>query len=203
MLKKHWGISLLSCASLLLTACTVVDLDAEGKPIIPPDPDAKASYSNQTPQQVVAQSWDSKVMASAHSQALDWGGLLEKSRSLTPGKSLSVFVKASGEVTAVNRVSEREQNLAMTINGQPVSVQLGPVVRSNAIRDAAGFNFEEFTNQVQFAQLTKALNRQAVKQLPPVDASWQGKTVEALMAVTVRQDGVQEAVALSLKPEAP
>ncbi|KOC92064.1 hypothetical protein NG42_02220 [Winslowiella iniecta] len=196
-------MSLLSCASLLLTACTVVDLDAEGKPIIPPDPDAKASYSNQTPQQVVAQSWDSKVMASAHSQALDWGGLLEKSRSLTPGKSLSVFVKASGEVTAVNRVSEREQNLAMTINGQPVSVQLGPVVRSNAIRDAAGFNFEEFTNQVQFAQLTKALNRQAVKQLPPVDASWQGKTVEALMAVTVRQDGVQEAVALSLKPEAP
>lgn len=203
MLNKQWGISLLSCASLLLTACTVVDLDADGKPIIPPDPNAKASYSNQTPQQVVQQSWDSKVMAAASSHALDWDAMQQKSRSLKPGSSASVFVRASGQVTAFEPVSERERNLAMTFNGMPVSVQLGPVIRSNAIRDAAGYNFEDFTNQVQFAQLTKALNRHAVQQLPAVDASWQGKTVDTLMAVTLRPDGVQDAVALSLKAEAP
>lgn len=203
MLKKQWGISLLSCASLLLTACTVVDLDADGKPIIPPDPNAKASYSNQTPQQVVQQNWDSKVMAAANGHALDWNAMQEKSRSLKPGGSASVFVKARGQVTAFEAASDRERNLAMTINGTPVSVQLGPVIRSNAIRDAAGFNFEDFTNQVQFARLTKALNRHAVQQLPAVDASWQGKTVETVMAVTLRPDGVQDAVALSLTAEAP
>ncbi|MCU5771322.1 DUF2291 family protein [Erwiniaceae bacterium BAC15a-03b] len=203
MLKKQWGTSVLFCASLLLTACTVVDLDADGKPIIPPDPNAKASYSNQTPQQVVQENWDSKVMSAAKQHGLDWAAMQEKSRTLKAGSSESVFVKASGQVTAFNPVSERERNLAITFNGTPVEVQLGPVIRSNAIRDAAGFNFEDFTNQVQFAQLTKALNRQTVKQLPPVDASWQGKTVDALLAVTLTAQGVQDAVALTLTPEAP
>ncbi|MFS2224421.1 DUF2291 family protein [Pantoea sp. B65] len=203
MSKKQWGISVLSGASLLLTACTVVDLDADGKPIIPPDPNAKASYSNQTPQQVVQETWDSKVMSTAKTHALDWPALQQRSHMLKAGSSESVFVKARGQVTAFNSVSDRERNLAISFNGMPVTVQLGPVIRSNAIRDAAGFNFADFTNQVQFAQLTKALNRQAVKQLPPVDASWQGKTVDTVVAVTFSQDGVQDAVALTLTPEAP
>jgi hypothetical protein len=37
------------CAALLLTACTVVDLDANGKPIMPADPNAKASFDNRPP----------------------------------------------------------------------------------------------------------------------------------------------------------
>ena len=37
----------------LLSACTVVDLDADGKPILPKDPHAKPSYTTQTPQQML------------------------------------------------------------------------------------------------------------------------------------------------------
>lgn len=203
MSKKQWGMAVLSCASLLLTACTVVGLDANGKPIIPPDPHAKASYSNQTPQQVVQENWDSKVMATANDHALDWATAQEKSRTVKEGSSESVFVKASGQVTAFNNSNERERTLEMTINGAPVTVQLGPVIRSNVIRDAAGFNFEDFTNQVQFAQLTKALNRHAVQQLPAVDASWNGKKVDVVLAVTLKHNAIQDAVALALKPEAP
>ncbi|WP_325177118.1 ATP-binding cassette domain-containing protein [Pantoea sp. 1B4] len=85
------------------------------------------------------------------------------------------------------------------INGKPVAVSVGPVLRSNAIRDAAGFRFEEFTNQVQYAQLTRALNRHAVKQLPPLDASWVNQPVQALLAVTIGQNSVEDVVAVELK----
>lgn len=85
------------------------------------------------------------------------------------------------------------------INGKPVAVSVGPVLRSNAIRDAAGFRFEEFTNQVQYAQLTRALNRHAVKQLPPLDARWVNQPVQALLAVTIGQNSVDDVVAVELK----
>ena len=81
-------------------------------------------------------------------------------------------------------------------------MQLGPVMRGNAIRDASGFKFEDFTNQVQFAQLSRAYNREAIKSLPTVDASWTGKSVDILFAVTVVNGSLQDAAALELKQEA-
>jgi len=74
-------------------------------------------------------------------------------------------------------------------------------MRGNAIRDASGFKFEDFTNQVQFAQLSRAYNREAIKQLPKVDASWTGKPVDILFAVTVINGSLQDAAALQLKQE--
>ena len=41
MRLKQWGAVLMGCAALLLTACTVVDLDENGKPVLPADPNAK------------------------------------------------------------------------------------------------------------------------------------------------------------------
>lgn len=55
MSLTQWGAALVGCATLLLTACTVVDLDENGKPIIPADPQAKASFDNQTPDQIAQQ----------------------------------------------------------------------------------------------------------------------------------------------------
>ena len=52
MSLTQWGAALVGCATLLLTACTVVDLDENGNPIIPADPQAKASFDNQTPEQI-------------------------------------------------------------------------------------------------------------------------------------------------------
>jgi predicted lipoprotein len=105
-------------------------------------------------------------------------------------------------VTGIDVSNPREQKLKLTLHGQPLVVQLGPVMRGNAIRDASGFKFEDFTNQVQFAQLSRAYNREAIKQLPKVDASWTGKPVDILFAVTVINGSLQDAAALQLKQEA-
>jgi predicted lipoprotein len=185
--------------SLMLTACTVVDLDANGTPIMPKDPNAKPGYSNQTPQQIAESSWASRVQQPAEKQALSWSDMETKSHTVKAGGSESAFVRAAGTVTAFDNSNERERSLTVTINGKPVKVLIGPVLRSNAIRDAAGYRFEEFTNQVQYAQLTKALNRHAVKQLPPVDASWVGKPVQALLAVSIEPNQVDDVVAIQLQ----
>lgn len=201
MSLKQWGALLTGCAALLLTACTVVDLDENGKPILPADPNAKASFDNQTPQQIAQQTWQVRVIDAAHQHALDTTALAAqmKTPAATPH---GVFVRLTSQVERVDTSNEREQQLVVSLNGQPLEIQTGPVVRGNAIRDATGFKFEDFTNQVQFAQLSRAYNREAVKHLPKIDASWVGKPVTVLMAVTINGGKAEDAVALELKQEA-
>ena len=187
----------------LLSACTVVDLDADGNPIMPKDPHAKPGYTTQTPQQIAEETWQPRVMTTANGHALSWADMEAKSQTVKPGGRESVFVRASGTASAFDESNPRERTLTLMINGKPVGVSVGPVLRSNAIRDAAGFRFDEFTNQVQYAQLTRALNRHAVKQLPPLDASWVNQPVQALLAVSIGQNSVEEVVAVELKRGTP
>ena len=202
MRLTQWGAALTGAAALLLTACTVVDLDENGKPIMPADPNAKASFDNQTPQQIAQQTWQPRILDAAKNHALDASALSTQLK--TPSdKPQSVFVRLSGKVERVEASSANEQKLVMTVNGQPLQIQTGPVMRGNAIRDAAGFRFDEFTNQVQYAQLSRALNREAVKHLPKVDDSWSGKNATVLFATTLTGGKANEAAALELKQEAP
>ncbi|KFC82123.1 DUF2291 family protein [Buttiauxella agrestis] len=196
MSLKQWGIGWLCCSALLLTACRVVDLDENGQPIIPPDPNAKASFANQTPAQIAQQTWNSKVLTPAQSHALDSTTLTTRAAN---ANNESVFVKVQGKVDSVSLDNERERTLTVTVNDQPLQVQIGPMIRGNAIRDATGYKFEDFTNQVQFAQLSKAYNREAAKHLPKVDESWQQQPVTVVMAVTMRNGALSDAAAISLE----
>lgn len=193
MSLKQWGIGVLCCSTLLLTACRVVDLDENGKPIIPPDPNAKASFANMTPAQIAQQTWDSRVSAPARDHALDAATL---PNSPTPQ---SVFVRLHSNIEKVDLTNERERSVTVTLNNKPLEVQIGPLIRGNAVRDAAGFKFEDFTNQVQFAQLSKAYNREAVKHLPPIDAAWQQQSVTMLIAGNLKDGVLSDAVALDIQ----
>lgn len=202
MRLNQWGVALTGVVALLLTACTVVDLDENGKPIMPADPNAKASFDNQTPQQIAQQTWQPRILDAAKSHALDASALSTQLK--TPSDNAqSVFVRLSGKVERVEASNANEQKLVMTVNGQPLTIQVGPVMRGNAIRDAAGFRFDEFTNQVQYAQLSRALNREAVKHLPKVDDSWSGKNATLLFATTLTGGKAVDAAALDLKQETP
>ncbi|MEG1211190.1 MAG: DUF2291 family protein [Leclercia sp.] len=199
---KQWGAALTCAAALLLTACTVVDLDENGKPIIPADPNAKASFDNQTPQQIAQQTWQPRILDAANQHALDASALATQLNAPS-AKPQSVFVRLTGKVERVDVSNEREQKLVMTVNGQPLAIQTGPTMRGNAIRDAAGFRFDEFTNQVQYAQLSRAINREAVKHLPKIDESWSGKNATVLFATTLTAGKANESTALELKQETP
>ena len=46
-----------------------------------------------------------------------------------------------------------------------IALQIGPVVRGTALRDATGAApFDQFTNQLDYADVSKEMNRRAVKQ---------------------------------------
>ena len=167
---------------------------------MPADPNAKASFDNMTPQLIAQHTWQERVIDAAHKHALDATALTAQLKA-TSDKPQSVFVHLTSKVERVDVSNEREQKLIITFNGQPLEVQTGPVIQGNAIRDATGFKFEDFTNQVQFAQLSRAYNRETIKHLPKVDESWVGKQATVLMAITIKSGKTTDAAALELKQE--
>ena len=201
MRLTQWGAVLIGATTLLLTACTVVDLDENGRPIMPADPNAKPSFDNLSAEQIAQQTWQTHVIGPAHEKALD-ANALQAQLTAASGPAKSVFVQLNTTVNTVNLSDSRDHNITITLNGQPLAIHLGPIIRGNAIRDAAGFKFDDFTNQVQFAQLSKAYNRYTVKQLPAVDESWAGKSATVLFAVTLNNGALKDATALELKQEA-
>ncbi len=189
-----WALAL-----LLLSACDVVKLDRDGKPIIPADPSAGPDYSDQTPQQIAQEFWGPKVMPAAHGQALDWPAVKQAQGNLNSTDPKNVQSKFSAKVAAVD-ADGMERKLTLNVNGDTVLVQLGPVIKGNAVRDAAGFiRFEDFKNQVQFAQVSRALNKQALSGLPAIDASWVGQPVDVLAAFTLSHGSIDDGVALEIK----
>jgi predicted lipoprotein len=71
--------------------------------------------------------------------------------------------------------------------GVDAIVQIGPVIRGTALRDALDFvKFGDFTNQIEFAQFGKALNayvqRATLEKLPR--SALVGKRVKVLGAYT-------------------
>ena len=199
-LSKAGGLLMISA---VLVACTVVDLDENGKPILPVDPNAVVSDYNQPSDKVASTIWVSKVMPFANSNALSLQQVKQQSQPATGKNSQSHFVRFSGKVVAVD-TEGREGTIKIAVEGDEQALQLGPIVKGNAIRDASTFiRFEDFKNQVQYAQLSKALSKRALQDVPKPDGSWVGQQVEVLAAVTVTPTGLSNAVPLSLNKENP
>ncbi|AHM75548.1 DUF2291 family protein [Yersinia hibernica] len=198
-LSKAGGLLVISA---VLVACTVVDLDENGKPILPVDPNAVVSDYNQPPDKVAATIWVSKVMPFANSNAASWQQVKQQQSQPATGKnSQSRFVRFSGKVVAVE-TEGREGAITIAVDGDEQILQLGPIVKGNAIRDASTFiRFEDFKNQVQYAQLAKALSKRALQDVAKPDASWVGQQVDVLAALTLTPTSLSQAVPLSLNKE--
>jgi predicted lipoprotein len=109
----------------------------------------------------------------------------EKQYGYEEGEGPYTFmVKGKGRVTAVQTGSE---NGTLSITPVPslgkdqpeIVIQIGPVVTGTAIRDGVGFiHFEQFVNQIQYAQVADALNTHVPLLLGNTNpASLQGKTL--------------------------
>lgn len=127
MSLTQWGAALVGCATLLLTACTVVDLDENGKPIIPADPQAKASFDNQTPDQIAQQTWQSRVLEAAQQHVLDASALTTRLKAPSPAPE-SVFVRLTSQIDSVDTTNGREHTIVVRVNDMPVTIQIGPVM---------------------------------------------------------------------------
>jgi predicted lipoprotein len=121
-----------------------------------------------------------------------------------PGRR-AVFVKATATVVGIDRSSRiglARLRLPWAKDGQPAAaLQIGPVLRGTALRDALEFiRFTDFVNQLEFAGVANALNDRVVKDVlgaVNVDAL-AGREVAFVGAVPVSGGAVLEIVPVRL-----
>jgi len=98
------------------------------------------------------------------------------------------MVKGTGKVTEIK--SESQAGTAIIeIPGltEKVAIQIGPIVRGTALRDATGIvSFNQFSNQLDYADVSKEMNGRALKAAfaSAIPASLAGKTVTFFGAFT-------------------
>lgn len=104
------------------------------------------------------------------------------------GSPWSFVVSGSGTVTAKHTQS-RAGTLEVAVDGlaEPVVLQIGPVIRGNAVRDALPFvAFKDFVNQLEYANAGKALTAAALAGFSSAaDAVAVGDTVRFTGAIGV------------------
>jgi predicted lipoprotein len=161
---------------------------------------AKAAFD---PATFAASAWP-RLLREATGTAADVSEVATASASAS-GKAR--FLKGTGIVAAVDRQS-RVGVLRVQLTGSKpatVAIQVGPVIRGTALRDASGFiEFSDFTNQFDYAGAANALNDYALRTVLgalPTEAL-QGRTVTFIGAAgktPVRADGAIEIVPVQLE----
>jgi predicted lipoprotein len=144
-----------------------------------------------------AQSVWPRVLSDAEQQATDVAASGD-------GSPRARVVKGTGVVTAVDRTS-RVGLLRVQVPGlaTPVAIQVGPVIRGTALRDASTFiQFSDFTNQSDYAAAANALNDYALRTViaPLAFETLRGRTVGFTGAAgrAAARDGAIEVVPLRI-----
>jgi predicted lipoprotein len=153
------------------------------RPIRPPE----AAPAVTSPAAYVESIWEAELLPSIINSAVDARELLD-AIAASPAEALKRYgrrdaggppyyvVKGKGTVTAVD--TQSRAGLAFVdvepLDGRPdLSIQVGPVLRGTALRDATGvIRFSDFVNQLQYADAGNELNNRVLNTiLAPVDKS--------------------------------
>jgi predicted lipoprotein len=147
--------------------------------------------------------WDSKVLPLVRDKATEITTVLDAlakdpdaagrqygHRAEAEGAAWNFIVKGKGKVTKVD-VASRRGTMVVALDGDPagrsVVLQIGPVVFGSAFRDSLPFvSFNDFVNQIDYAQVSRKLNDRAVaaagKGLDPAKAEGRTITFQGAMA---------------------
>ncbi|MGA7213171.1 MAG: DUF2291 domain-containing protein [Terrimicrobiaceae bacterium] len=172
--------------------------------VVRPLPGSGASESRLGPEQSAAAKfvepiWASKVMPAIEGKAEDIATVLPEIRANPEAAGqkhgrreatnpYNYIVKGTGKVVEVNTQSQAGTAI-VEIPGldEKIALQIGPVVRGTSVRDATGeVSFNQFTNQLDYADVAKEMNARALKaavgKVSP--ASLAGKTITFLGVFT-------------------
>jgi predicted lipoprotein len=141
----------------------------------------------------VERSW-TRIVAEASRTAID--ALAARASAATAGGSgapgrRSLFVRAVGTLGAVDRRSRVGLARIRVADGPggEVAVQVGPVIRGTALRDATSFiRFNDFANQFEYAAVSNALHEHVLRDVVgSLDlGALAGTRVMVLGAVTIQ-----------------
>ena len=171
-------IPALMLAGTILSGCRI-ERTGESPPAVAQgsQPAGAASPGSADPAARAAEGWDGKVLPYLQGKAgefaelrpmlatsPDEAGRQHGYRPKEEGTPWNIVVRASGTIVEANTKS-RAATAGLDTDGDgqvDLTAQLGPVIRGTAIRDVLDFvRFEDFSNQIAFANFGKALNTQA------------------------------------------
>jgi predicted lipoprotein len=167
------------------------------KPLAPAGSSSQAGQSKGV--QFVEKLWESKVLRAIQEKAQDIAKILPEIRAdpASGGQKYgrrestnpyNYMVKGNGKVIEVHTESQAG-TIILEVPGleEKIALQIGPVVRGTALRDATGAApFDQFSNQLDYADVSKEMNSRAVKTaFAGVDpSSLSGKTITFFGAFT-------------------
>lgn len=188
------GLTLAALASLSLGACKIL-------PTQTAKTEAAAPAFN--PDKMVEDIWTSKVIPYLQQKAGPFAEVhaLAKTDQAAAGAKYgnpkkqanspwTFAVRVEGKIVAANTQS-RAGTIDIDVDGDgkaDARIQIGPAMRGTALRDSLDFvQFNDFTNQIDFAQFGKAFNAHADKTVLsklPRDGL-EGRTAKVLGAYTI------------------
>lgn len=199
-------------AILCLSGCKLVKTSDAGK-----DGAAASSSDEQRIPDIVASTFDSKLVPALREKAVDLPTLLSAiKRGLNDagqshgmrvggeGGSWNFAVKGEGVVVEEDLASKAAV-VKLDLDGDgkaDATLQLGPVVKGTALRDTTPlYDFSTFRDQIEYAKLGRALNDKAASGLSR--EGLKGKSVSFLGAVAIRSATEQPLiipVSIEIKP---
>lgn len=214
-MARYWGVVIATAVALALPGCKIVKTPtAEEKAAAT----AKAAFD---PAAKVDGLWQTKALPYLDQRAGDLKDVVQLAAANAdqagekygnPRKQASApwtfAVKLNGKVVAADTTS-RASTLDVDTDGDgkaDAKVQIGPALRGTALRDTLDFvNFNEFKNQIEWAQFGKAFNEKVNKTLlePLSRDGLVGKTVTVVGAYPLPKQGEVPLItpsALTLEP---
>ena len=165
------------------------------------------------PQQYCVQNWETKMLPTIAEKAVDGLTALNAAKADLAAAGAQ-YATRENETSAWNfcltgkaRVlsvenPEKKSKARLVVDCEPcdgaedMKIQVSSVIKTNAVRDAVGFlHLDDFANQVEFAELTKAFNARIQQDLiTNLDIpGLEGKEIEYLGCVAVATSGLNSA----------
>lgn len=178
-----------------LVVVSLLAVGLAGCKILPIQSQAEAEQQKFNGTDYVGKLWDTEVIPVVRDKALPIetviaaieGGLDKAGpefghRPAEEGSPWSFVVKGTAVIKEKNTASRAgtiSVEVATPKGAVPVTIQIGPVIKGNSLRDAMPFiNFQNFTNQLEFAEVGRAFNGRVGTELKAAaDALAPGQTI--------------------------
>ncbi len=192
-------IPLLLCVLLAaLPGCKIV-YDSELADEVPEGPDGdaarntarlEATFDTQLMPLITDDALEISELRSAIAAGLDEAGAAHGNRGSGRGAAWNFPVRAEGKIVAAKLDTSARTILVDTDDdgAGDITVQLGPVIKGTALRDAAPFfNFDDFRDQIEFAKLSRAINDRIKPTLIVPDGALVGQTARFTGVVPLKK----------------
>jgi len=166
MSRRVW----LAIATLALGGCRIVSQQELADLKNPPNPqmaDIAQLYQQKIVPQIIGEAKPVEELMKSLAAAKDFDSACQQFGYRAQAENPCVFaVLVKGQVESVNTTSRSGKMVVKDSSGASAPVQIGPIIRGTAMRDAyKGAGYQDFNDQAMFGDFGRGINNQIAEQL--------------------------------------